>query len=187
MNTNLRDLRGMSEADRREGGVFRLGRIEACDYGRALVRVRLDPELLTAWLPWTTWAAGRLRVWSPPVEGEQCMVLSPSGEPHLAVAMPALWCGAYPPPSNHPEHVLLQFDDGAYIRHEMDTNKMHLYAPKCVWIDTNLVVDGTLTAAGDVLAGGGEISLRNHVHPGVSPGGSVTAPGIVGGAPPCSD
>jgi len=177
----LQDPRGISEGDRRSGGGVRLGVVEEIDYARARVRLRLDPGgageadessagLLSDWLPWGTWSAGRLRVWSPPVEGQQAMLLSPSGEPHTGVVMPAVFeqAGGFPAPSDNPDHTLLAWDDGGYLRYERDTHKMILSAPCHVW------VVGHLIASGDVMSRGGQISLNEHVHCGVQHGGSCT-------------
>lgn len=125
---NIGDLRSLSEADRREGGIFRLGQIVACDYERAMVQVKIDQGITTDWLPWATCAAGFARIWSPPSKGEQCMVLSPSGEPGQAVAIPGVWCNQFPPPSADNETFLIMFGDDAFIKYEKKAGRMHLHA-----------------------------------------------------------
>jgi len=123
---NITDLRSISESDRREGGIFRLGKVVACDYKRAMVQVMIDQGITTDWLPWASCAAGFVRIWNPPREGEQCMVLSPSGEPHQAVAVPGAWCNQFPPPDSDKDTFLIQFADGSFINHK--SGQLHLHA-----------------------------------------------------------
>lgn len=177
--TDIHDQRALSESDRRAGGQFRYGTVEERDFERARVRVRLSEDLLSDWLPWATWAAGRLRVWSPPAEGEQCLVLSPSGEPHLGVAVPAIWRDTFPAPSADPDETLLRWDDGGYLRYHLVERRMMLHAPCGVWID------GDLIASGDVLAGAGDVSLLRHRHCGVQSGSACSDPASGGGVLPC--
>lgn len=160
-----------------------MGTVTEFDPPRCRVRVRLagddESAVRTGWLPWATWAAGHLRVWSPPAKGEQCLVLAPSGDMAQAVAVPAVFqqAGAFPAPSSNPQHTLLAWDDGGYIRYERDTHRMVLHAP-CV-----VRIDGDLLVTGDVYSGG--VSLRKHRHTGVRRGGS-TSDGPTGGeAPAC--
>lgn len=125
----------LSAADWGRGGAVRLGTVTQFDATRCRVRVRVagdgDAAVRTGWLPWATWAAGHLKVWSPPAVGEQCMVLSPSGDMAQAVALPAVFAqsGEFPAPSDNPLHTLLAWDDGAYVRYERDTHRMFMHAP----------------------------------------------------------
>lgn len=177
------DTLTLEAADWGRGGAVRLGTVIEFDAARCRVRVRIAGDgaqgTLTGWLPWGTWAAGHLRVWSPPAVGEQCLLLAPSGDLEQAVAMPAVFQqqGAFPAPSDNPQHTLMQWDDGGYIRYERDTHRLIMGAP-CV-----VRVEGDLMVTGDVFAGG--VSLRRHRHTGVRRGDS-TSDGPTGGeAPAC--
>lgn len=179
-----RDAITLDAADWGRGAAVRLGTVAEFDPGRCRVRVRIAGEdhesaVRTGWLPWATWAAGHLRVWSPPAEGEQCLVLAPSGDLSQAVALPAVFQqqGAFPAPSNNPNNTLLQWDDGGYIRYERDTHRMTLSAP-CV-----VKVVGDLLVTGDVFAG--DVSLRQHRHTGVSRGDEETGGPTGGESPAC--
>lgn len=173
----------LDAADWGRGGAVRLGVVTAFDASRCRVRVRLagdgDDAVRSGWLPWATWAAGHLRVWSPPAMGEQCLVLAPSGDLAQAVAVPALHQqrGAYPAPSDNPNHTLLQWDDGGYIRYERDTHRLIMSAP-CV-----VRIEGDLLVTGDVFAG--DTSLRRHRHTGVVPGNGTSGRPTGGEAPSC--
>ncbi len=178
-----RDALALDAADWGRGGVVRMGTVTEFDPRRCRVRVRLagddESAVRTGWLPWATWAAGHLRVWSLPAKGEQCLVLAPSGDLAQALAVPAVFqqAGAFPAPSDNPQHTLLQWDDGGFIRYERDTHRLILHA-SCV-----VRIEGDLLVTGDVFAGG--VSLRKHRHTGVRRGGS-TSDGPTGGeAPAC--
>lgn len=181
--TTTPDTLTLEAADWGRGGAVRLGTVTEFDAQRCRARVRIagdgEASVRTGWLPWATWAAGHLRVWSPPAKGEQCLVLAPSGDLAQAVAVPAVFqqAGAFPAPSDNPQHTLLQWDDGGYIRYERDTHRLILHA-SCV-----VRVEGDLLVTGDVYAGG--VSLRKHRHTGVRRGDS-TSDGPTGGeAPAC--
>lgn len=174
---NLNDLNDISEGDRRGGGSYRLGTVTAFDAARCRVRVRLDDGVETAWLPWAALSAGLLKIWNPPALGEQIQVQSPSGDLHNAVACPSVFCEANPAPSHNPEHTLLAWADGGYIRYERDTHRMYLGAQCGVRIDGDLIVSG------DVMTS--SVSLNSHVHGGVQPGGGLTGMGIGAGILPC--
>lgn len=173
----------LDAADWGRGGTVRLGTVDEFDADRCRVRVRISSgehgDVLTGWLPWATWAAGYLRVWSPPARYEQCLVLAPSGDLEQAVAVPAVFQqnGAFPAPSSNPKHTLLAWEDGGYIRYERDTHRMILHAP-CV-----VRVEGDLLVTGDVFAG--SVSLRRHKHTDVMPGSGVSGGPTGGEAPEC--
>lgn len=170
----IEDLRAIGDGDRRAGSSLRLGEITEVRLAKPVshVKVRLDEGVVTDWLPYMTWAAGALRVWSPPTVGEACSVISPSGEPHLGVAAPGLFTTAIPSPSDSPDQTVLMWEDGAYLLYRFageGAGKMVISAP------CGLMVAGDLAVTGDVVAIGGP-SLRQHIHCGVLPGGSCTLP-----------
>lgn len=179
--TAIKDVRGLSEGDRRSGSGVRPGKVEEIQVSGSGVRVRvmLDEGVTTDFLPWMTWAAGELRVWSPPTLGEQVLVLSPSGETHQGFVAPALFSQDNPAPTTNLKHTLLRWRDGGYIRYETDTRRLYLHAPCDVRIEGNLIVSG------DVIGGGGALSLLKHKHPGIEPGGGMTQVGVIGGTPRC--
>ena len=145
---SMTDALTLDAADWGRGSAVRLGVVAEADYTRARVRVRIsgqagaDGEAVTGWLPWATWAAGHLRVWSPPTIGEQCLVLAPSGDLAQALAVPAVFqqAGAFPAPSNNPEHTILAWGDGGYIRYERDTHRMFMHAPDQIHITAGRLI-----------------------------------------------
>lgn len=138
--TTTPDTLTLEAADWGRGGAVRLGTVAEFDAQRCRARVRIagdgETSVRTGWLPWATWSAGHLRVWQAPAIGEQCLVLAPSGDKAQAVALPAVFqqAGAFPAPSSNPQHTLLQWDDGGYIRYERDTGRLFIHAPNLIRI-----------------------------------------------------
>jgi phage baseplate assembly protein V len=187
------DALTLDAADWGRGSAVRLGVVAEADYANARVRVRIsgeagaDGEAVTGWLPWATWAAGHLRVWSPPAEGEQCLVLAPSGDLAQAVAVPAVFQqrGAFPAPADDPKLTLLSWEDDAYLSYQHEKHELIVYAPdnlikiECdgdgkieilarklikIQCDENIEItagkDITMQAGGDVVVTGNTISLN---------------------------
>jgi phage baseplate assembly protein V len=198
----------LDAADWGRGSTVRLGVVAEADYARARVRVRISGgaagadalvsalisgedgtsgEAVTGWLPWATWAAGHLRVWSPPAEGEQCLVLAPSGDLAQAVAVPAAFQqrGAFPAPASDPKLTLLKWEDEAYLSYQYEKHELIVYVPdnlikiECdgdgkieilarklikIQCDENIEIiagkDITMQAGGDVVVTGNTISLN---------------------------
>ncbi|WP_249384051.1 phage baseplate assembly protein V [Chitinivorax sp. B] len=73
--------------------------------------------LHSTWLPWLTLRAGTTRTWSPPTVGEQCLLLSPNGEPAAGVMLLGLYSAQHLSPSNSLDEQLCAFPDGAVIRY----------------------------------------------------------------------
>lgn len=140
-----RDAEAIDDLERARYGTVRIGFVRAFDPARARVRVAWatgeSGDVLSDWVPWATWAAGHLRVWSPPAIGEQVILLSPSGEIAQAIAMPSVHqqSGQWPAPSNNPQHTVLAWDDGAFIRYERDTGRMFIHAPNLVRITSQRI------------------------------------------------
>jgi len=145
---SVSDALTLDAADWGRWAIVRLGVVADADYARARVRVRIsgeagaDGEAMTGWLPWATWAAGHLRVWSPPAVGEQCLVLAPRGDLAQALAVPAVFqqAGSFPAPSDNPFHTILAWDDGGYIRYERDTHILAIHAPKQIHITAGSLI-----------------------------------------------
>ncbi|MEN2925541.1 hypothetical protein FHPHGOJG_02561 [Mannheimia haemolytica] len=68
-----------AEQIRRLDNIIRLGTIAEVDLTTATARVN-SGGITTDFLPWLTFRAGTSQTWSAPTVGEQCVVLSVSGE-----------------------------------------------------------------------------------------------------------
>jgi len=103
----------LAELERRQENLLRVATIFEVDHDAARVRVR-DGDFESAPVPWLSHrAAGAAADWDPPRLGERCLVVSPSGDPGNAVALPGLYCDAFPPPSNAPGDTFRQHGDGS--------------------------------------------------------------------------
>ena len=67
------------DQDRRLHGLIRVGTVLEVDPQTAKARVTFGAETKSAWIPWTG-RAGVIDEWSPPVEGEQVLVVAPGGD-----------------------------------------------------------------------------------------------------------
>ena len=88
----------VAELERRADNFIKEGRVTAVDPATGTVEVNMN-GLDSDKIPWST-RAGAIREWSPPAVGERVMVLSPSGEPGLGIAMPGGFSDEYKQPHN---------------------------------------------------------------------------------------
>lgn len=167
---------------RRLENLIRLGTIAAVDHQAARCTVSTG-GLSVPNLPWLALRAGDSSDWDPPTVGEQCILVAPSGEPALGVALVGLYSQQRPAPSNSATVRRRKYPDGAVIDYDHATHtlsgslpaggKAQLTAPGGVTILGNVDITGTVTVSEDVLAAG--ISLVNHKHGGVQTGSGTTA------------
>ena len=163
---------------------IRIGTVTEVDPAAAVVRVRVG-EIETAPIPWATLRAGDLRIWSPPSEGEQVIVICPDGDWQAAFVHGSLFCDPIPAPDNSGRTLML-FDDGAALSYDMQSGELSIdlsepagsvefIAPGGVAIEGDVTINGNVTVSEDVIASG--ISLTEHTHGGVDVGsGSSGAP-----------
>jgi len=88
----------IEELERRLANMVRMGRVVRVDAARGLVKLDVA-GLETDWLPWMT-QAGEINVFVPPSEGQQMMLISPSGEPGQGWAAPAGFSTQFAQPHN---------------------------------------------------------------------------------------
>ena len=106
-----------ADINRRLESMIRLGTIAAVDHGAARCQVKTG-GLVTEWLPWLERRAGTTRDWDPPTVGEQCLLLSPSGEPGAGIVLTGIASNANPMPSGDKNKQVRNWPDGA--RHHYD-------------------------------------------------------------------
>lgn len=104
----------LADLARRVESLIRLGTVVAVDLETARIRVA-SGGLTTAWLPWFERRAGTTRDWNPPTVGEQCMVLSPSGDPATGIVLTGLFSNAAPAPNDSGDESTREYPDGARI------------------------------------------------------------------------
>jgi len=167
---------------RRLENLIRLGTIAVVDHQAARCTVSTG-GLSVPNLPWLALRAGDSSDWDPPTVGEQCILVAPSGEPALGVALVGLYSQQRPAPSNSATVRRRKYPDGAVIDYDHASHTLsatlpaggqaQLTAPGGVTILGNVDITGTVTVSEDVLAAG--ISLVNHKHGGVQTGSGTTA------------
>ena len=106
-----------AELSRLVANLIRVGTVSDVDYAKARIRVQIA-EIKTDWLPWIEARAGGDVSWWAPETGEQVMVLSPGGDTAQAVALPALFRAAAPPPADTADKRKVTFADGASVEYD---------------------------------------------------------------------
>ena len=140
-------------------------------------------DIETGPLPFMTLRAGRVRIWSPPSKGEQCLVLCSEGDSNAGFVLPALFCDAFPAPSTSPDICMVAFDDSSTLTYDMAAHHLAFDLPSGsasinapqgisltgpVTIDGNVTLNGAMEASGDVTADG--VSVKSHRHGNVQAG-----------------
>jgi phage baseplate assembly protein V len=121
----LHRLRALEDALQ---NVLREGVVEEIQHAPPRCRVR-SGKLLTDWLPWYCVRAGSTRTWSPPTAGEQCTVLSPSGNLSAGRVLIGLYCNANPAPSESPDESVTRYPDGASTTYNHATHTLTVVLP----------------------------------------------------------
>ena len=165
------------------GEVIQVGTVASIDHAARTCTVQLG-DLETGDLPWVALLAGRVKLWCPPSEGEQCAVLCPEGDIDNGLVLPGIYSDANSPSTSDPDLFQLEFPDGAVISYNHATHALTVTLPSGgtaaltapggvtiegdVAIKGNVSIEGKAEASEDVIGGG--ISLKNHKHTGVAAG-----------------
>lgn len=173
-----------AELQRKLDNIIRFGVIAEVNHATARARVK-SGDILTEFLPFVTFRAGTTKTWSPPTVGEQCVMLSVSGEFTTACILVGLY--TQNSPSHSADEHVIEFADGAKITYNQSNgalvvtgiktasitaaNQIDIDCPT-INIKGNVNIDGKVTSTGDMVAGG--ISQINHKHGGVQGGPSKT-------------
>lgn len=183
---------------RRLENIARVGTIAEVRTGRpARCRIRCG-NITTNWIPWIAGrAAGEAgSVWWPPKVGEQCLMLAPGGDLMNAMVLPGGYSDANPQVSENPDLFRMEFGGAGYMEHDATSGEFTLSAITSILLrvmesSIQITPDAIVMKAGgatatlngeglkatpDVLAQ--DISLVNHLHPGVKRGGEETDPPV---------
>ncbi|GHD59859.1 phage baseplate assembly protein V [Jeongeupia chitinilytica] len=128
-----------AEQPRRLESLIRTGTIAGVDHDNALCRVQTG-GLQSEWLHWITLRAGTTRTWNAPTVGEQCLVLSPSGETAAGIVLVGLYSDANPAPSASPDEHMTQYPDGAVIRYNHAAGALDVTGIKTAMIEASDMV-----------------------------------------------
>lgn|SRR5690606_8783184 len=171
----------IADLRRRLDNMLRPGTIFAVDHVRGRCRVKTG-NLLTGDLRYFVGRAGAVRHHSVPTLGEQCIVISPSGELATGFVLVGLNSDEFPVPSDNPELDSIEYADGTWMGYDQGNSeltvilapggKLILQAPAGVQIAGDVNIVGNVTVTEDVVAAG--ISLVSHTHSGVETGSGST-------------
>ena len=94
------NVMALPDLARRLANIVRLGTVSAVQMDPPRVKVQTG-DILTNWLPWAGMRAGEgKKEWSPLDEGEQVVILSPSGDTAQGVVFPGLFFTSEPANGN---------------------------------------------------------------------------------------
>jgi len=190
---NIGTMTNLSTLTRLIENLIRLGTIAAVQMEPPRVQVKTG-SLTTAWLPWIATRAGADREWNPPTKGEQVIFLSPSGQLANGIVLTGLFSNHNPANGDREGLHRYTYRDGTVIEYDSlahhlnvtlveggttnltSTGGIHIVGPlthEGEYTQTgNQNITGKVTVSEDVVAA--NISLVNHPHGGVMPGGAKT-------------
>ncbi|MFV2945256.1 phage baseplate assembly protein V [Pseudomonas japonica] len=169
--------------------IVRFGTIAAVQHVPPRVSVKTG-DLVTAMLPWLALRAGADVEWDPPTEGEQVLLISPSGQLANAIVLTGIYSDAIPANGDRAGLHRRTYRDGAVIEYDSIAHHLNVTLPaggttnlvstggitiegpithKGDYIQTgNQTVTGNVTVSEDVVAA--DVSLVKHLHAGVKQG-----------------
>lgn len=167
-----------SELGRLLRNIVRLGTVAAIDLPGARVKIASN-GLTTAWLMWGEACAGEIRTWSPPVMGEQVLLLSPGGDAALAVVVARLNQDAFAAPFSDGKIHGVKYADGAEISYNRQTHALKAILPVGGTLEVSAPGGVTITAPTITLAGNTVIQGTLTGTTGTGGGGTATFSGNV--------
>lgn len=114
---------------------------------QGLVRVRLDEDRITPFIHTLLPRAFEDIAWHPLDQGEQVMLLCPSGELSRALVMGSLKPESQASPSSDFNSRAFQFNDGALFEYNREQHHLKIHLPSGA--TTELVADGGIKVVGD--------------------------------------
>ena len=118
-----------AELSRLLENLIRIGTILAVDLPRARCKVQ-SGALQTRWLRWQTLRAGTTRTWDPPTVGEQCLLLSPSGNTENGIVLYGINSELIKPPSQSADTHRTDWPDGALCEYDHTAHTWRLVLPE---------------------------------------------------------
>lgn len=142
-----------SELNRKIANLIKQGTVAEVDVAKGRVRVK-HGELVSEWLPYFVPAAGGVSVHRPPSVGENCIILSPSGETAAGMVLCGMASQAHSQPSYSADETVVKFPDGAVAKYNHASSAMQItgiktgqvVAAQSITLDTpDVVCTGNLT------------------------------------------
>ncbi|HYD67004.1 phage baseplate assembly protein V [Azospirillum sp.] len=125
------------DLERRVANVVHFATVEAADYAKARVRVRIGPNV-TAWLPWAAARAGGDRSWHPPEVGEQVVLAAPCGDLNQAVVLGSVYQAKHAAPGDRATVSRTVWEDGAVLEYDRAAHAYTLDVPAAGTITLHL-------------------------------------------------
>ena len=126
----------MSNHHRIIANLIKQGTIAETDPAHGLVRVQ-HGELISEWLPYFVPFAGGVSIHRPPSIGENCIILSPSGETANGLVLCGLVSAQYPQPAQTSDVTVIKYPDGAQTAYNHTNGQLKLSGIKTVHIQAN--------------------------------------------------
>ncbi len=168
-----------AEDQRKTANLIKQGNIAQSDpAGR--VRVRIG-SLITDWLPYFVPFAGGVSVHRPPSVGENCLVLSPSGETAAGLVLCGLMSDQFPQPSNSADETIIRFPDGASIRYNHASGSLDASGIKTITVQAaqSLLIDCPQSTFTGAVTVGGLLTYQAGMAGSNGAGGSTTINGNI--------
>ena len=161
----MADMNDTADINRRLESLIRYGTVAEVQAKPPRVRIKVG-QLKTTWVRWVALRAATTSDWCPPVPGEQCVLLSPSGDMASAVALLGLASDEYPLPSDNLDEWVRRFPDGAVVRYHHGNSALTVTGIKTATVQAaehvtvdcpqttftgNVTIKGKLTVLGDAL------------------------------------
>ena len=186
-----------ADINRMIANLIKQGTVAECNPAQGVVRVQ-HGELLSDWLPYFVPAAGGVSVHRPPSVGENCIILSPSGETANGMVLCGMASTKYPAPAQSADVTVMHFPDGAQFEYNHASGSLNISGIKTAQIQAanSLTVDcpastftGAVTVqgvftyqagmAGSNGAGGSTVISGDFTHQGnLNNTGSITSNGV---------
>lgn len=169
-----------AESERRTRNGIREGVIFAVNYSGAIPFYRVEEgDFKSGWLKPLNMRSGGDREADLYELHEQVAFMMVSGGDSGGYVVGSIPQEGYPVPEDTPDRHARHYKDGAVIRYDREEHHYEIDLPKSGKITINAPAGveinapkGNVTVNGDVIADG--VSLKNHVHKGVTPGKGLT-------------
>lgn len=176
----------LADMERRLANMVRIGTIDQLDEAGRRLRVQAGGNR-TAWLPWPAEIGRNFRRWRPLRQGQQVVLLAPSGDLAQAVIVGMLYSADVPAPDDSPDVDLILFDDGTRLEYDSGAHTLTAEIKGSAVIKTDAALTATVGTDAMVTAGGSisataasQISLAA---PNISLTGAVTIAGPLSAVP----
>ena len=130
----------VEELRRRQQLMIRLGKVSKIHDSSQLIKVK-HGELETPYIKWFAQAAGKVRHYRCPSEGEQALILNfgAGNTGSQSIAIVGIDSTSFPFPSDNPDQVVTHYGDKCAEIWDMEKGTLILKAEKEITLDTKLV------------------------------------------------